>query len=169
MSKEKVSARAWIIVSIVWIGYVVVNLANFSIGIMMPDIQAELALTVSQTGWLSASSWILKALFSIPIALLLSRFNAKNIIQAVFAIVSVGLLLQGFAQNFVMLFLGRALVYGVAAAILAPLAVVKIKLIPKERMASINGIENFTGPLGQVLGTAVVPFIIATMGTWRKA
>ena len=43
MSKEKVSARAWIIVSIVWIGYVVVNLANFSIGIMMPDIQAELA------------------------------------------------------------------------------------------------------------------------------
>ncbi|MGX8701664.1 MFS transporter [Caproiciproducens sp.] len=166
--QNRISGRTWLIVGIVWIGYIVVNLANFSIGIMMPDIKKELQLTLEMSGWLSASSWILKALFSIPISLLLSKFNAKSVIRMVFTLVSVGLILQGLSVNYAMLFIGRALVFGVAAAILAPLAVVKIGLIPKEKMSWVNGIENFTGPAGQMMGTALAPLLIASFSGWRN-
>lgn len=165
---NRVSGRAWMLVWIIWIGYMVVNLTNFSIGIMMPDIAAELSLSLTQQGWLSASSWILKAIFSIPIALMLAKFNAKYVLQMVLTLVSIGILLQGFAQNYAMVFIGRALVFGVAGAMLAPLAVVKIKLIPKEKLSFINGVEAFTGPAGQAMGTALVPFLLATLGGWRS-
>jgi predicted MFS family arabinose efflux permease len=56
----------------------------------------------------------------------------------------------------------------VAGAVLAPLAVLKIYMIAKGRMTFINGLENFTGPAGQAMGTAVVPFLIVTLAGWRN-
>lgn len=166
--KKKISSVAWVTISIIWLGYVIVNLTTFSWGIMKTDVVQDLSLTEQQFGVLGASSWILKALLSIPIALLISKLNAKALLRAIFAVVAVGIFLQAFATNFAMIFVGRALVYGVAGAVLAPLAVIKIKLIPPERMAGVNGIENFMVPLGQVLGTALILPLITLVGGWRN-
>ncbi|MDR1397743.1 MAG: MFS transporter [Desulfarculales bacterium] len=163
----RINGRAWLMVVIAWIGYMIMNLSNFSIGVMMPDIIRDLELSLREAGWLSASAWLMKAALTLPVAILVAKFNPKYLLQAIFITVAAGVIMQGLAQNYLMLFIGRSLVYCVAGAVLAPLAVLKISMIAKERMVFINGLENFTGPAGQAMGTAVVPFLIATMGGWR--
>ena len=165
---KKVSSAAWITISIIWFGHVIVNLTTFSWGIVKADVVADLALTEQQFGLLGGSSWILRALLAVPTALLISKLNAKSLLRAVFILVAAGICLQAFAKNFEMIFVGRALVYGMAGVVLPPLAVIKIKLVPKVRMAFINGVENFMAPAGQVLGTAFILPLIGLIGGWRN-
>jgi predicted MFS family arabinose efflux permease len=168
IEKKKISSIAWVTVGIIWLGYIIVNLTTFSWGMMKLDVVSDLGLSERQFGMLGASSWILKAILSIPIVLLISKFNAKALLRGIFIVVAVGIFCQAAATNFEMIFLGRSLVYGVAGAVLAPLAVIKIKLIPQERMAEVNGFENFTAPAGQVLGTVAILSLIGFLGGWRN-
>lgn len=167
-AKPKIPSIAWVTVAIIWLGYIIVNLTTFSWGMMKADVVNDLGLTEVEFGVLGSSSWILKAILTIPVVLLISRFNAKTLLRSIFIVAALGIFLQGFAQNFTMIFIGRGLVYGVAAAVLAPLAVMKIKLIPKERMTEVNSLENFTAPAGQVLGTVAILSFITLMGGWRN-
>uniref|UniRef100_UPI0033209C24 hypothetical protein n=1 Tax=Psychrobacter sp. HY3-MNA-CIBAN-0198 TaxID=3140441 RepID=UPI0033209C24 len=63
---------------------------------------------------------------------------------------------------------GRLLVMGVTAGIVSVLVVFKIQWIPTEKMGAVNGIEMFTGPAGQLLGTAAFPMFLAMMAGWRE-
>ena len=165
---ERIEPRGWGIVIIAWAAFMLANLSNFAFGIILPDMREEIDFGLEISGWLSAVAWIGKGLLTIPISLFITKAKPKRILQIIFLVLGSGMLLQGFATNIYMLFVGRLFVMGVAAGILSVLVLFKIQYIPKERMGMINGIETFAGPAGQTLGTIAIPFMLAIMSGWRS-
>ncbi|MGL5356510.1 MAG: MFS transporter [Cetobacterium sp.] len=163
-----IELRGWSIVSLGWIAFMLANLSNFAFGMILPDMRAEIGFGLELSGWLSAVAWMGKGLLTIPISLFITKAKPKYILQVVFLLMGSGMLLQGFATNILMLFIGRIFVMGVAAGILTVLVLFKIQYIPKEKMAMINGIETFTGPAGQTMGTLLIPFLLVALSGWRN-
>jgi len=169
MSNDNViPARGWGIVWIGWLAFMVANLSNFAFGVILPDMRSDIGFDLEVAGWLSAIAWVGKGLLTIPIICFISKGKPKHVLAAIFLLLGSGMLLQGLATNVFMLFVGRLFVMGVAAGIVSVLVVFKIQWIPKERLGSINGIEMFTGPAGQLLGTAAFPMFLAMMSGWRS-
>lgn len=165
---NKIESRAWIMIVIAWAMVLLVNLANFALGMMLPSMRAELGFGLEVSGSLSAVAWITKAFITIPIALVVARINPKHVLGVTYLLVGASLLLQGSAQNLAMVFVGRALVSAASAGVLSPLVMVKINWVPKDRLSQVNGIENFIGPVGQSLGTVAVTYLLAVFSGWRN-
>lgn len=165
---EKIPARGWAIVWIAWLAFMVANLSNFAFGVILPDMRNDIGFDLETAGLLSAIAWVGKGLLTIPIICFISKGKPKTVLFAIFVILGLGMLLQGFATNVTMLFVGRLFVMGVAAGIVSVLVVFKIQWVPKEKMGSVNGVEMFTGPAGQMLGTAAFPMFLAMMTGWRE-
>ncbi|MGL5050151.1 MAG: MFS transporter [Cetobacterium sp.] len=163
-----IELRGWMIVILAWGAFMLANLSNFAFGMILPDMRAEIGFGLEMSGWLSAVAWMGKGLLTIPIALFITKAKPKRILQVIFFLMGSGMLLQGFAINIVMLFIGRIFVMGVAAGILSVLVLFKIQYIPKEKMSMINGIETFTGPAGQTMGTLLIPFLLLALSGWRN-
>ena len=164
----KIPARGWAIVWIAWLAFMVANLSNFAFGVILPDMRNDIGFDLETAGLLSAIAWVGKGLLTIPIICFISKGKPKHVLLAIFILLGSGMILQGMATNITMLFIGRLFVMGVAAGIVSVLVVFKIQWIPKEKMGSINGIEMFTGPAGQLLGTAAFPMFLAMMSGWRE-
>lgn len=163
----KIAGRGVAIISVGWFAGMLANLSVFSLGMMLQDIMKDLGFGLSQAGTLSAASWIVKALITIPIALMVSRINPKMILIALYLLVGIGMVVQATAPNYWLLLLGRCLVAGASAGVFVPLVPVKINWIPKERMAQMNGIESFIGPVGQSFGTVAVTYFMKWFDGWR--
>ncbi|KEY60402.1 nitrate/nitrite transporter [Serratia sp. DD3] len=164
---SKIPGRGWTIVLIAWLAFMLANLSNFAFGVVLPDMRAEIGFDLNMAGWLSAIAWIGKGLLTIPIICFISKGKPKTVLFTIFLLLGFGMILQGLATNVVMLFIGRLFVMGVAAGIVSVLVVFKIQWIPKEKLGSINGVEMFTGPAGQMLGTAAFPIFLAMVSGWR--
>ncbi|MGF1727618.1 MFS transporter [Photobacterium nomapromontoriensis] len=167
-SDANIPARGWGIVWIAWLAFMVANLSNFAFGVILPDMRNDIGFDLEVAGWLSAIAWVGKGLLTIPIICFISKGKPKHVLLAIFVLLGIGMILQSVATNVTMLFIGRLFVMGVAAGIVSVLVVFKIQWIPKDKMGSINGIEMFTGPAGQMLGTAAFPMFLAMMSGWRE-
>lgn len=165
---ERISKRAWSMVSVAWVALLVENLAVFALGMMLPSMRADLGFGIEISGYLSAAGWIFKAVATIPIALFVAKINPKYVLLLVYLSAGFSLLIQGMAENVEMLMLGRALTSIAAAGIVSPLVPIKISWVPQKRMAYVNGIENCIGPVGQALGTVAVTSLIAMFSGWRN-
>lgn len=166
-SEETVESRGMTMISIGWIAILVVNLAVFALGMMLPSMREDLGFGIEASGYLSAAGWIFKAFATIPIALFVAKINPKYVLLIVYLSAGSALIFQGVATSVEMLIIGRALTSIAAAGIMAPLVPIKISWVPKKKMTQINGIENCIGPVGQALGTAAVTYLIAILGGWR--
>jgi predicted MFS family arabinose efflux permease len=164
----KIPVRGWSILWIAWLAFMVANLTNFAFGVILPDMRSDIGFDLQTAGYLSAIAWIGKGLLTIPITCLISKGKPKIVLLSIFVLLGIGMFLQGFATNTFMLFVGRLLVMGVTAGIVSVLVVFKIQWIPTEKMGAVNGIEMFTGPAGQLLGTAAFPMFLAMMAGWRE-
>ncbi|MDD1782609.1 MFS transporter [Enterovibrio sp. ZSDZ35] len=167
-SDAKIPARGWAIVWIAWLAFMVANLSNFAFGVILPDMRNDIGFDLETAGWLSAIAWVGKGLLTIPIICFISKGKPKTVLFSIFVLLGIGMIMQGYATNVTMLFVGRLFVMGVAAGIVSVLVVFKIQWIPKEKLGSINGVEMFTGPAGQMLGTAAFPMFLAMMAGWRE-
>ena len=88
-------------------------LDRFLLGILLPQIKAELQLNDSYLGLLSGIAFALfYATLGIPIARLADRFGRKHVITISLALFSFMTMLCGSAVNFLTLFLARVGVGG---------------------------------------------------------
>ena len=164
---NKTSGRGWILVIVAWTAVFLVNLANFALGMLLPSMREELNFGIEVAGQLSATAWIIQAFVTIPIALLVAKINPKYVLGILYLITGVALIMQGVASNLAMIFIGRALVSGASAGLLAPLVLIKINWFPQDKLAQLNGIENFIAPVGQAMGTAAVGYLLVVLSGWR--
>ncbi|MDO5734388.1 MAG: MFS transporter [Eubacteriales bacterium] len=167
--KHKMAKRGLIIIIIAWVAMLFANLANFAYGIILPDMMHELGFTTAEAGTLGSIGWLVKAGFTIPIALFVARFKPKWVLSLVYFSLFAGLLLFGAANSVFMLYVGKMLIAIALGGCVAPLAMVKHNWFHTDQIANMNGIENFIAPMGQAMGTAVMTYFIAAVGGWRKA
>lgn len=168
MSQEdRVPGYAWFVLWMAWGTIIIGAVGNFAIGTLLPSMQQDIGFGTAQAGYLSGIGWLLTSLLTIPITFLVTRIRPKTVLLVVFLTMGAAWILQGLANSFATLFITRAIGVGMAAAVMPALVLLKQQWVPLSKMANVNGVEAFTNPVGQILGTALVPVLIGVFAGWR--
>lgn len=148
------------------VGYFLSFLLRVVNAVIAPDLVAELNLSAADLGLLTSAFFIAFALTQLPLGVLLDRYGPRKVESAFLLLTAAGALLFSWAETFLLLVLGRALIgFGVSACMMAAFKAY-VSWVPKERLALINGCHLAAGGLGAIAGTAPVEFLSELMG-WR--
>lgn len=158
---------AWVVIGLVWAEMVLRAVVLFAVGTMLPSMREALQFGSAKAGYLSAVGWLATSLLTIPLTFIVTKVRPKLVLMVVFFVLAVALFLQGMAPNYTVLFLARAVGIGAAIAVMPALVLLKQQWIPLTHLSMINGFEAFTNPVGQILGTALVPFLLVWLAGWR--
>ena len=144
-------------------------LDRFLLGILLPQIKAELQLNDSYLGLLSGIAFALfYATLGVPIARLADRYGRKYVIAISLALFSVMTVLCGAAVNFLTLFLARVGV-GVGEAGTTPASVsILSDLYEKQRRSTAMAIFSVGANIGLLIGFVVGGYVAVEYG-WRHA
>ena len=144
-------------------------LDRFLLGILLPQIKAELQLNDSYLGLLSGIAFALfYATLGIPIARLADRYGRKHVIAISLALFSFMTVLCGTAVNFLTLFLARVGV-GVGEAGTTPASVsILSDLYEKQRRSTAMAIFSVGANVGLLIGFVVGGYVAVKYG-WRQA
>ena len=146
--------------------YMVIQTLRNSIGVIAPNLAAELNLSAAEIGLLSSAFFIAFASAQLPLGVALDRFGPKRTMLVCACIVIVGVLLFASAATPTDLILARALIgVGSCCYLMAPLAFYA-RRFPPERFSTLAGIQLGLGSIGTLLATAPLAFSAVTVG-WR--
>jgi predicted MFS family arabinose efflux permease len=142
---------------------------RFLLGILLPQIKAELELSDSLLGLLSGAAFALfYATLGVPIARLADRIGRKYVISASLAIFSVMTAVCGAAVNFTTLLLARVGVgIGEAGTTPASLSIIS-DLFEKERRSLAMALFSVGGNVGMLAGFIIGGYVAVHYG-WRQA
>ena len=161
-----VSVIGVVLIATLAVIYMISQTLRNSIGVIAPDLAAELGLSAAQLGTLSSAFFISFALAQIPLGVALDRFGPKLCMLVCTAIVVVGAAWFAMAATPTGLILARALIgLGSSCYLMAPLAFYARRFAP-ERFATLAGLQLGLGTIGTVVATAPLAFSAATLG-WR--
>jgi MFS family permease len=167
-SRTVVSAAAVTLVAILISIYIVSQFLRNSVGVIAPNLAAELALSPVEVGLLSSTFFFVFAAVQIPVGVVLDRFGPRVCLVAGAAITVVGTIVFAAAVSPVILIFGRALLgLGTAGSLVASLAVYAQRF-PPERFATLTGVQVGIGTLGTLLATAPLAVATAAIG-WRAS
>ncbi|MBT5239489.1 MAG: MFS transporter [Rhodospirillaceae bacterium] len=142
---------------------------RYLLGILIPDIKADLDLSDTQIGFISGAAFtILYAFLGVPIARLADRFSRKKIIAASLAVWSLMTCLCGSAQSFIQLAVFRVLVGIGEAGCTPPSHSLISDYYKRERRTSALAIFGLGSPIGVFIGFLVGGWVVDLAG-WRLA
>jgi MFS family permease len=163
-----VSAIAIAVVAILGLLYIVSQFLRNSVGVIAPDLAAEVGLSPMEIGLLSSIYFFCFAATQLPLGVALDRFGPKMCMLVSVAVTVAGSAAFAVAHSVGGLVIGRALLgFGTACFLMAPVALYA-RWFPPERFSTFAGIHLGVGSLGALLATAPLAFTAATFG-WRAA
>ncbi len=164
---NSIPARAWSILISPWAIMFISYFGVLGLGMILPDIRETFGMTLQQGGYLSTLSSLTQVLLTLPIAMFATKMNPKYLLFTIYLLTGLGFLLHGFATGPMMVYIGRALIAIGMGCVAGPLALVKRSWIPDSQITKINGIEQFMGTGGQVVGTVFVTTLVTLLGGWQ--
>ena len=160
------SAIALGIVATLGVLYIVSQFLRNSVGVIAPDLAAEVGLSPLELGLLSSMYFFVFAAVQLPLGVALDRFGPKLCMLVSAAIAVTGCVVFALSPGVSGLVIGRALLgLGTACFLMAPLALYARWFAP-ERFSTLGGIHLGIGSLGALLATAPLAFSAASFG-WR--
>ncbi|MFQ5933419.1 MAG: CynX/NimT family MFS transporter [Dehalococcoidia bacterium] len=150
----------------------IANLLSFllitSLGILLPSISDDLGLSPTQQGWLGSSAVIGNLIFSVPMSVFLSRFNAKILSTVTLTAGACFVFMQGWAPIFIVLLLGRVL-FGLSVLAREPArALLFAQWIPSREMVVANAVYSATYGFAIAVGFILTPFFLVWFNdSWR--
>lgn len=160
------SAIAIAIVATLGVLYIVSQFIRNSIGVIAPNLAAEMGLSPLDLGFLSSIYFFVFAATQIPLGVALDRFGPKLCMLICVGFTVLGCALFAAAQAAGSLVIARALLgFGTASFLMAPCALYA-RWFPPERFSTLTGIHLGLGTLGALLATAPLAFATAAVG-WR--
>lgn len=148
--------------------YIVSQFLRNSIGVIAPNLAAELALSPAEVGLLSSVYFFTFAAVQIPVGMALDRFGPRLCLVVGAAITVAGAIVFACAASPGVLILGRGLLgVGTAGSLVASLAVYA-RRFPPDRFATLTGMQVGIGTIGTLIATAPLAFSTATIG-WRNS
>jgi predicted MFS family arabinose efflux permease len=138
------------------------------ISVIAPEISADLSLDESHLGFLSSTFFISFAVAQVPCGLALDRFGARITIGLFMWISVLGTALFYLADNYLIAFLGQALI-GIGCAPVFTGSMLFIgRHYPPERFAYMTALVIAVGTVGDLLGTTPLALLAQWLG-WRFA
>jgi MFS family permease len=160
------SALALAIVATLGVLYIVSQFLRNSVGVIAPNLAAEVGLSPLEIGLLSSMYFFVFAAVQLPLGVALDRFGPKLCMLVSAAITVAGCGVFALSPSASGLVAGRALLgLGTACFLMAPLALYARWFAP-ERFSTLGGIHLGIGSLGALLATAPMAYATATFG-WR--
>ena len=148
--------------------YMVSQFLRTSVGVIAPDLAAELNLSAAQIGLLSSVFFFVFAVAQLPLGVAFDRFGPKRCLLVCAAVVILGIVVFAVAGSATGLTLGRALLgLGAASFLMAPLAIYA-RWFARERFSTLAGLQIGVGTIGTLLSTAPLAFLVAQFG-WRTS
>jgi MFS family permease len=146
--------------------YLVSQFLRNSVGVIAPDLAAEIGLSASEIGLLSSAFFFSFAAAQIPLGIALDRYGPKRCMLVCAAIAFAGTVVFAIATTPAGLIAARILMgLGSSCYLMAPLALYA-RRFPPERFTALAGIQIGIGTVGTLLVTAPLAFATATIG-WR--
>jgi MFS family permease len=146
--------------------YLVSQFLRNSVGVIAPDLAAEIGLNAAEIGLLSSAFFFAFAAAQIPLGIALDRYGPKRCMLVCAAIAFLGTLVFAAATTPAGLVAARVLMgLGSSCFLMAPLALYA-KRFPPERFARLAGIQIGIGTVGTLLVTAPLAWASAEFG-WR--
>lgn len=148
--------------------YVVSQLLRNSIGVIAPDLAAEMAVSASELGVLSSAFFFAFAAAQLPLGVAIDRYGPKTCMILCAGVVIAASLLFAIAATPMSLVVARILMgLGTSCYLMGPLTLYA-RRFPPERFAMLAGLQLGLGSIGTLLATAPLAFAAATIG-WRAA
>ena len=142
---------------------------RYMLGILIPDIKAELALSDSQIGFMTGIAFtVFYATLGLPIARLADSYSRRKIITAALGLWSAMTAVCGLAQSFVQLTIARVLVGVGEAGSTPPSHSIIADAFPKSKRAKALAIYALGSPSGLLVGFLIGGWLTANYG-WRTA
>jgi len=146
--------------------YMVSQFLRNSVGVIAPDLAAELDLSASQVGILSSVFFFAFAAAQLPLGIAIDRYGPKACMVVCAGVVVVGTALFAAAETASGAIAARALMgLGTSCYLMAPLALYA-REFPPERFSILAGIQLGLGTTGALLATAPLAYVAAGIG-WR--
>lgn len=135
--------------------------------IMSTQLMHSLSIGTFGLGIMSGGYFYSYTLMQIPSGIFLDRFNPRYVIVISVLVCTLGCLLLGLANNFILACLARLLMgFGSAFAFVSVL-VVTANLFQEKYFATMTGITQMLAAFGAMSGQLPVHFLVDNMG-WRK-
>ena len=148
--------------------YLLSQFLRNSIGVIAPDIAAEMNIPAAEIGVLSSAFFFAFAAVQLPLGVAIDRFGAKRSMLVCTAVVVVGTLMFAWGRTPAELTAARVVMgLGTSCYLIAPLALYAQRFSP-DRFAMLAGLHMAVGTLGTLLATAPLAYVAAAMG-WRAA
>jgi MFS family permease len=146
--------------------YMVSQFLRNSVGVIAPNLVAELDLTAAEVGLLSSAFFFAFAAIQLPLGVALDRFGPRLCLLVCAGITVAGALVFASATSPAGLITARALLgLGSSSSFMAALAVYA-RRFPPDRFATLTGLQIGIGSIGTLLATAPLAFATAAIG-WR--
>jgi MFS family permease len=160
------SAMAIVVFATLCALYMMSQFLRNSVGVIAPDLAAEIQLSAAEIGLLSSVYFLVFGLAQIPLGIALDRFGPKVCLVASSGIAVAGCIVFAFAHSTGGLVTGRILMgLGTASFLMAPLAIYARWFAPAQ-FSTLTGLQLGIGTLGSLLATAPLAFATAAVG-WR--
>src|SRR5437667_8868410 len=162
------SGQAWFGFTILFIINVINYADRYVLPAVLPKIQADMGLTLTQAGLLGSSFLFVYGIETLPLGVWADRSIRKNIVALCVGIWSVATVLTGFTRNFWQLFSVRA-VLGIGEAGYAPASLSLLgDFFSKEKRARILSYWSAGTLLGTAIGLALGGLVADFFG-WQYA
>jgi MFS family permease len=160
------SAMAIVVFATLCALYMMSQFLRNSVGVIAPDLAAEIQLSAAEIGLLSSIYFLVFGLAQIPLGIALDRFGPKVCLVASSGIAVAGCVVFALAHSTGGLVTGRILMgLGTASFLMAPLAIYARWFAPAQ-FSTLTGLQLGIGTLGSLLATAPLAFATAAVG-WR--
>ena len=147
-------------------GYYLSYLYRSTNAVIAPDLVADIGLTASELGLLTAAYPLAFGLFQVPLGLLLDRFGPRRVQAVLMLVAALGALGFGLGRDLASLTLFRALIgIGVSGGLMAAFKAVTM-WFPPARWPLANGCFLATGGLGALSATVPLEFALS-FADWR--
>jgi MFS family permease len=166
MKPSILSVIAIVVVATLCALYTMSQFLRNSVGVIAPDLAAEIQLSAAEIGLLSSVYFLMFGIAQIPLGIALDRFGPKSCLLVSAVIAVAGCAVFALAQSANGLVAGRILLgLGTASFLMAPLALYARWFAPAQ-FSTITGLQLGIGTLGSLLATAPLAFATAAVG-WR--
>src|ERR1700730_8515781 len=148
--------------------YMVSQFLRNSIGVIAPNIAAEVALRAADIGVLSSAFFFSFAAMQLPLGVAIDRFGPKRCMLACGVVVIASALLFAAGRTPAELVAARIIMgVGRSCYLVSPLALYA-RRFSADRFAMLAGLHMGMGTIGTLLATAPLAFAAAAIG-WRAS
>jgi MFS family permease len=147
-------------------GYFLSYLFRAVNAVVAPDLVAEIKLSASELGLLTAAYLLAFACFQLPLGLLLDRYGPRRVQAALLVVAAAGAALFALGNDVLMLAIARALIgVGFAGGLMSGFKAV-VLWVPEARRGLANSWVMSLGAIGLLCSTAPMEWAVQLAG-WR--